>query len=82
MKNQAKLMKSKHPSDIGSMVRDSMNSALVRPAMPVSTAAMWGMPAVRIADGTEVSSAIWGTSAMLAHMQQAPRQLPSIVRSS
>jgi hypothetical protein len=81
MKNQAKLMKSKHPSDIRTMVRDSLNIAVVRPAMPVSTSAIWGMPAVRIAGGTDVSSAIWGTSAGLAPVQQAPRQLPS-VRSS
>jgi len=81
MKNQAKLMKSKHPSDISPMLRDSMNIAVVRPAMPVSTSAIWGMPAVRIAGGT-VSSAIWGTSAMLGTIEQRARQLPSIVRSS
>lgn len=82
MKNQTKLMKTIDSSDINPMVWSSMNIASVRPGMPVSTSAIWGMLALENAEGTDVSSAIWGTSAMSGPMLPVPRPSPSVVRSS
>lgn len=94
MKNQGKLMKKMDSSDINSMVRPSRYTVAVRPAMPVNTSAIWGVNVFPGANsaiwgtsaiagaGTPISSAIWGTCGRSAPMQQVPKPLPSLIRSS
>jgi hypothetical protein len=82
MKNQARFMKNMDSSDINSMVRPSLNIAAVRPAMPVNTSPIWGTYAIGGTGRPPVSSAIWGTCARSAPMQQVPKPLPSVMRSS
>ena len=92
MKNRkAKLMKNLESSDINPMVPSTMNNAVVRLAMPVSTAVIWGAynfpggnsaiggtSAVGGAKRRQNFSAIWGTSGIWAPTQQTSTPWPSI----
>ena len=77
-------MKNFKSSDINTMLQSGMNNSVVRLAMPVTTAVIWGLNMLPGGDsaiwgtsawgGTNTRqdfSAIWGTSGIWAPMQHA-----------
>ena len=91
MKNEAKLMKNLHSSDINTMVLPAMKDAALWLSMPVSTAVIWGIhvsPSVNTAIWGTLAigggsrrqdfSAIWGTAGIWTPFQPAVKTLPAM----
>jgi hypothetical protein len=91
MKNEAKLMKNLHSSDINTMVLPAMKDAALCLSMPVSTAVIWGIhvsPSVNTAIWGTLAigggsrrqdfSAIWGTAGIWTPFQPAVKTLPAM----